>query len=131
MKAGEIWLAQCYSGDALMIAEEKPEIKYVIPKEGAEIWVDTFCIPVNSRNKYTAEVFIDFCLRPEVSARNANFVRYANTNQAARPHTDPDIINDPALYPPPGVIARCELTSHETFPDIEEIREKIWEELNN
>ena len=129
MKTEELWVAHCYSGDALMIAREKPEIRYVIPKEGAEIWVDNFCIPANAKNKYTAEVFIDFCLRPQVSAGNANFVRYANTNEGAREYTDPAILKNPSLYPPPEVIDRCQLSSLETLPGITEIRDGIWKKL--
>ncbi len=129
MAAGEIWAAQCYSGDAIMIAEDKPEVVYLIPREGADLWVDNFAIPANAENPLLAEKFINFCLDPENSAANANYLRYANTNQAARPHTDPEILNHPGLYPTAEVIDRCEITSLETFPMIRRIREEIWARL--
>ncbi len=129
MIAGEIWAAQLYSGDAMMVAEEKPEVVYLIPREGTDLWVDNFAVPAGAVNQRGAELFINFCLEPEISAGNANYLRYANTNQAARPHTDPEILVDPGLYPPPEVIELCEITSLETFPEIREIRAGIWNEL--
>lgn len=127
---GEIWAAQCYSGDAMMIAAEHPEIVYIIPREGADLWVDNFCVPAGARNRRAAELFINFCLEPEISAANANYLRYANTNLAARRHTDPAILSHPGLYPPAEVVERCEITSSETFPEVREIRARIWRELD-
>ncbi len=129
MIAGEIWAAQLYSGDAMMVAEEKPEVVYLIPREGTDLWVDNFAVPAGAVNRRGAELFINFCLEPEISAANANYLRYANTNRAARPLTDPEILADPGLYPPPEVIELLEITSLETFPEIREIRAGIWEEL--
>ncbi len=126
---GEIWAAQCYSGDAIMVSADNPEVFYLIPREGADLWVDNFAIPASAANPLLAEKFINFCLDPEISAANANYLRYANTNRAARLYTDPEILDHPGLYPGPEVIDRCEITSLETFPEISRIRDGIWRQL--
>ncbi|MCK7519409.1 MAG: extracellular solute-binding protein [Ignavibacteriales bacterium] len=53
-------------------SEQNPAITYVLPKEGALLWNDTFVIPANSPNKYTAELFLNFLMRPEINATIAN-----------------------------------------------------------
>ncbi|PIU55024.1 MAG: spermidine/putrescine ABC transporter substrate-binding protein, partial [Chloroflexi bacterium CG07_land_8_20_14_0_80_51_10] len=67
--SGELWLAQAYNGDALAAREENPDIAFVIPKEGADYYMDCMAIPRDAPHKYAAEVFIDFILRPEVHAQ--------------------------------------------------------------
>jgi spermidine/putrescine-binding protein len=106
--SGEIWIAQAYSGDAAFAREENPEVDYVIPREGAAMWIDMFLIPRSAPHKAEALAFLDYVLRPEVSGKIANYLCYANPNEAARPYTDREILEDPAIYPPPEVIAKCE-----------------------
>jgi spermidine/putrescine transport system substrate-binding protein len=73
--------AQAYSGiDDL---PGNPDIRYVIPKEGGTIWQDNFMVVNDSPNKYTAEVFINFMLRPEIGARNTDYVFYVTPNAEA------------------------------------------------
>ncbi|MEQ8170937.1 MAG: spermidine/putrescine ABC transporter substrate-binding protein [Candidatus Eremiobacterota bacterium] len=108
LKSGDLWLAQGYSGDVFQVIKENKSIQYIIPKEGTEIWVDNMCIPKGAKNKETAELFIDFLLRPEVSAENSNSTWYANPNSASRKFIKPEIINNPAIYPPKEVLDKCE-----------------------
>jgi len=77
LKSGDIWLSQGYSGDVFQVMKENKAMKYVIPKEGSDIWVDNMCIPRGARSKYTAEVFINYLLRPEVGAEISDFTWYA------------------------------------------------------
>jgi putrescine transport system substrate-binding protein len=91
--------------------------------------VDNFCVPVNARNAYTASVFINYCLRPKVSAQNANFVRSANTNLGARRFTDPGIVNNPSLYLPAELMERCEFMSRPAPGPVEDQRNEIWRGL--
>jgi len=108
LKSGDIWLAQGYSGDVFQVMQEKEVIKYVIPKEGTDIWVDNMCIPKGAKNKYTAEVFVNYLLRPEVSAEISNFTWYANPNEASHRGTKPEIMNNTSIYPPKEVLDKCE-----------------------
>jgi spermidine/putrescine transport system substrate-binding protein len=62
-----------------------PDIEFVIPKEGGTIWMDNLAILADSPNAYTAHVFINYLLRPEVAARNAEYVGYLSPNKDAVP----------------------------------------------
>jgi len=106
--SGDILLAQAYSGDVFQAMKENKKIKYAIPKEGSDIWIDNMCIPRGAKNKYTAEVFINYILRPEVSAEISNFTWYANPNDASREFIKPEIINNKSIYPPDEVLNLCE-----------------------
>ncbi|MBI1922753.1 spermidine/putrescine ABC transporter substrate-binding protein [Candidatus Poribacteria bacterium] len=108
LKSGDIWIAHAYSGDVYQVAKENKAIKYVIPKEGTEISVESLCIPKGAPHKDTAERFINYLLRPKVSAGISNFTWYANPNEASHPFTNPAILNDSSIYPPPDVLERCE-----------------------
>jgi len=108
LKSGDLWLSQGYSGDVFQVIKENKSIHYVIPKEGTEIWVDNMCVPKGAKNKETAELFIDFLLRPEVSAENSNSTWYANPNIASKKFIKPEIINNPAIYPSKETLDKCE-----------------------
>lgn len=104
---GQVAICQVYSGDALQAATEAP-VAYVIPKEGGTIWVDSMSIPKNARNKDLAYRFIDYLLRPEVSAEIANYRRYADPNLAAHKFIDPALLRNPIVYPSEEALKRCE-----------------------
>ena len=109
---GDICLAVGYSGDIVQArnraaeAKNGVEIAYVIPREGALMWFDNFAIPVDARNVAEAHAFIDFMMRPEIAAMNANFVSYASGNLAAKARIRPDILNDPGIYPDESTFKR-------------------------
>ncbi|MCS7283122.1 MAG: spermidine/putrescine ABC transporter substrate-binding protein [Anaerolineae bacterium] len=127
LPAGEIVMAQGYSGDVFMVAEEDERIRYVIPREGTSIWMDNLCIPARAPNKEAAHLFINYLLRPDIGARISNYTRYASPNAAARAHIEPELLSDPAVYPPPEVMARLEW-----IRDVGEatlLYERIWTEV--
>lgn len=102
---GDICLAVGYSGD-IFIAKNRAEeagaginVQYVIPKEGAAMWFDSFVMPTDAPHPEEAYAFIDYMLRPEVAAANSNYVFYASGNKDAQPLLEEDIIGDPAIYP--------------------------------
>ncbi|KPJ57570.1 hypothetical protein AMJ49_00405 [Parcubacteria bacterium DG_74_2] len=123
----ELWAAHEYSGEGCYAADENENIEYIIPKEGGSYGVDTLAIPVGSPHKYTAEVFINYLLDPKVNADISNYLWYASPNEAAREFTNPEILEDPSLYPSEEVLKKCEI-----FTDIGEadaIYHQIWAEL--
>jgi putrescine transport system substrate-binding protein len=109
---GEVCLVLGWSGDVLQAksrAEEaqKPfHIKYNIPKEGAVMFFDNMAIPGDAAHVKNAHIFINYMLRPEVAAKNSNFISYANSNSASWPLINPEIKNDPGIFPPPDVMTK-------------------------
>lgn len=104
----EAWVALGWSGDMLQAREIEPKIQVIVPETGTMIWIDSMVMPKDAANADLAYEFINFLLEPEIAARNANFVKYASPNVAAREKIDAKLLNDPAVYPPPNVLDRCE-----------------------
>ena len=109
--SGEILIGHLYSGDGFVAADRNEDVTYVIPDEGAPIWIDNMFIPVDSPHKYTAEVFINYILDPMVSANITNYLWYANPNTAAEEFIDSEILEDPGVYPSQEVLDKCEFFS--------------------
>jgi spermidine/putrescine-binding protein len=126
--SGEVWIAQCFSGDAIQARSAGAAIDYVVPREGASLWIDSMAIPKGARRADLAHRFIDYLLRPDVSAAIADHVGYANPNDAARALTRKEILEDPIVYPPPAVLERCEWLR--PLPPAEKQRvEDLWAEV--
>lgn len=129
LAAGETQLAHGWSGDFFMAAVEAPQIWYAIPVEGAVIWTDNLAIPKTANSQYTAEVFINYLLRPEVGAKVTNYTWYASPNKAATPFISEEITGEPAIYPPPEVMERLEF-----IRDVGEattLYDRIWTEIKS
>ena len=131
---GDICLTIAYSGDVLQArkrAEEARngvEIAYAIPKEGAQMWFDVMAVPQDAPHAEAAYAFIDYMLRPEVAARASNFIRYANGNVASQPLLDPDVRNNPSVYPTEEVLKR--LFTIDTFdPKLQRLVTRAWTRL--
>jgi len=100
MASEDLWLANTWSVDAGAMMEANPNIKYIIPKEGASKWVEYIAIPKGSKNKYTAEVFIDYIHRPDIYARIANYQSTPGVNIPAREFIDKSILENKAFNVP-------------------------------
>ncbi|RDY23636.1 spermidine/putrescine ABC transporter substrate-binding protein [Romboutsia maritimum] len=123
----EVAMGIIYSGDAVTLMGENPNLDYAIPKEGTNKWVDSMCIPITSKHKEEAEKFIDFLLDPENAKINAEYIGYSTPNTAALKLLDKEIVNDPVAYP-----SQEDLAKTETFIDIGsdiKIYDKAWIEL--
>ncbi len=109
---GDICIALGWSGDILQAQARAEEagngvnIEYRIPKEGALLWFDNMAIPADARNVEEAHEFMNFMMRPEVIAKASNYIAYANGNLASQQYLDPEVLNNPAVYPTPEVTER-------------------------
>jgi putrescine transport system substrate-binding protein len=119
---GEVCLSLGWVGDVLQARDRAAEagkgitIAYRIPKEGAVAFYDMLAIPADAKHPRNAHLFIDYLLRPEVAAKNSNFVNYANSNAASYELVNADVKNDPSIYPTPEVKAKI-------VPDLAETQE--------
>jgi spermidine/putrescine transport system substrate-binding protein len=126
MASGRIFLAMGYAYDVIRGGEQNPSIRYVLPSEGALLWNDTFIIPVNSPNRHTAELFLNFLMRPEISATIVNENLYATPNEAALPLVEPEILNNPIIFPSSTNLANAELILPLTTKG-HRLYDQIWE----
>jgi len=105
LAAGEVCLALDYSGDVAQAAERAADahrgvtVRFVIPKEGAQIGFDMLAIPADAPHKDIALQFINFLLQPDVMAGITNVTRYPNAVPASRAMVRPGLLADPAVYP--------------------------------
>ena len=88
------------------------DFRYIIPKEGAVIWLETVVIPTTSQHPCTAHSFIDFLLEPQVGAEVANYSGAATPNELALPHVLPELAANPVIYPSPEVRSRLEILDY-------------------
>jgi putrescine transport system substrate-binding protein len=105
LASGEICFVVGYSGDVKQSQKRAHETKngvelaYAIPKEGAQLWFDNLAIPRDAGHLAEAHEFINYMQKPEVAAKNSNFIAYANGNLASQKFIDKDVIEDRTIYP--------------------------------
>src|SRR6195256_3169496 len=105
LATGEICFVVGWSGDIMQARSRAAEVKsdveigYAIPKEGAQMFFDNLAIPADAKNVAEAYALIDYLYRPEVAAKNSDFLSYANGNLASQKLVDPKILNDKNIYP--------------------------------
>lgn len=124
--SGEVDVAVGFSGDLLEGRENGLSIEYILPEEGLLLWADTFIVPVNSPKKAAAELFIDFILRPQMSAEIVNQKYYASTNEAARAFVHPQILKDNAIYPTDAMLMKAEIIEP-LSPEGQRLYDGIWQ----
>ena len=123
---GEAVLMYGWSGDMLRARDRGLDVRYVVPADGSFQWSDTFVIPRTSQNKSTAELFINFMLRPEISAQIANELYYPTPNEQAYPFIRPEILNDPVIFPPKDQLLRAEVILP-LSPSGQALHDSIWQ----
>ena len=127
MIGNEAAIGVIYSGEALYTQRENPDLEYVIPKEGTNVWIDGCVIPKNAGNKENAEKFINFICRPEIALMNFNFITYATPNKGAR-----DLIEDPSVRESRTLFPEAEdLEGSETFRFLGDEADSYYNELWN
>jgi putrescine transport system substrate-binding protein len=105
LASGEICFVVGWSGDVMQArsraaeANSDVEIGYTIPKEGAQMFFDNLAIPADAKNVTEAYELINYLYRPDVAAKNSDFLSYANGNLASPKLVDPKILNDKNIYP--------------------------------
>jgi putrescine transport system substrate-binding protein len=131
LATGEICLAVGWSGDILQAknraaeANSDIEIGYSIPKEGAQMFFDNLAIPADAKNLPEAYELIDYLYRPEVAAKNSNFLSYANGNLASQKLVDPKILGDRNIYPDDATIAKLFIITARD-PATQRVINRLW-----
>lgn len=119
-------LGVIYSGEAIFMQKENPDLEYVIPKEGSNVWIDGWVIPKNCKNKEGAEAWINFMCKPEAALMNFDFITYSTPNEAARALIeDEEIRNSKIAFPDAEDLERCEVY-HYLGSDGDLMYDKYW-----
>ncbi|CZF77726.1 polyamine ABC transporter substrate-binding protein [Grimontia marina] len=128
---GDICLAYGFSGDIFQAAYRAEEagngqvIDYSIPSKGAQLWFDMMAIPADAKNAKNAHAFMNYIMRPEVIAPITDYVAYANPNPASNKLVDPEVLNNPSIYPPQEVMNK--LFVSEVLPlKISRLKNRSW-----
>jgi putrescine transport system substrate-binding protein len=131
---GDTCLAHGYSGDVFQARSRADEagkgvkIGYVLPKEGAVLWVDVLAIPKDAPNPDQAHAFIEYLLDPKVIADASNAVHYANPNPKATELVDEAVRTDPSIYPTDEVKKRLFVLAEHSDKDLRAIN-RTWTRL--
>ncbi|WP_080145609.1 ABC transporter substrate-binding protein [Marinilactibacillus piezotolerans] len=109
MIQGEAPLAVTFSGEAADMMWENESLHYILPEEGSNLWFDNMIIPETAQNEEAAYAFINFMLRPEVAAQNADYIGYSTPNEAAMALLPEETIEDPQFYPTEEMMENLEV----------------------
>lgn len=116
---GDAAMTVMYSGDALLMSKENPNLKYVIPKEGGNRQVDSLAIPKKAQNKKNAEIFINYFTDPKISAANAEWMEgFTSPLKGVREMLPDYIKNSNEAYPDEKTLPKIEM-----FKDLEDYME--------
>ncbi len=127
MIGGEAALAVAWSGDAVFMMEQNEDLRYVVPKEGSNLWFDNMVIPKGTKNKELAEKFINFMTRPEIGLKNVAYIGYSSPNTGTVELLDEEVANDEVAYPSDEVIENCEIFLDPS--DFLKEYDRIWTEI--
>ncbi len=133
---GDICVAFGWSGDVLQArdradeAENGVEIAYNAPKEGALMWFDMMAIPADAPNPEGAHAFLNFIMDPHNIAAATNYVWYANGNLESQKYVDPEILEDPAIYPDEETLKNLYTTSPYP-PKVQRVVTRMWTRIKS
>lgn len=128
--AGESDINMIWSGEGLNLQAEYPNLVYVVPKEGANFWIDSLCIPKNAKNLEGAEKFINFVSDKEAALRIADEIGYTTPNKEARMMQPAEVRDNPNAYMPKEIMERCEF--YVDFPsDVKQVYDDAWIQIKS
>ncbi len=125
----EAALAVVWSGDAIFSKRENPNLEYVIPKEGSNLWFDSIVIPKTSKNKEMAELFINYLCETEIAFQNTDYIGYSTPHTEAIKLLPEELTTDKTAYP-----ADSDLQGSEVLEDLAGSLvkyDRIWTEVKS
>ena len=136
MIGGEAAIGVIYSGEIMYIQDEVAaqnlpfSLEYVIPEEGTNVWLDSWVVPKNAKNKENAEKWINFLCRPDVAVKNFEYITYATPNKAAKEMLDEEIQNNKAVFPDAKQLKNCEVYRY-LGDEADELYNSLWKEVKS
>lgn len=134
MLGEEAAISVIYSGEMLYLQESAAgkdfNLEYVIPKEGTNLWIDSWVIPKNAKNKENAEKWIDFLCRPDIAKRNFEYITYATPNQGAYDLLDEELQNNKAVFPDWDSLGNAEVYQY-LGEDADSLYNELWKQVKS
>ena len=134
MIGGEAAVGVIYSGEMLYIQEESAgadfTLEYVVPEEGTNIWIDSWVIPANARNKENAEKWINFLCRPDIAKKNFDYITYSTPNKGAYEMLEDELKNNQALFPDVNQMANSEVFQY-LGDEADSLYNEMWKEVKS
>lgn len=132
LESSEALLGAYYAGDYLLMLENNPDLKFVLPKEGTNLFFDAMCIPAGAENKELAEKFIDFMCRTDVAEKNMAATGYASPNQEACDAyaAELDDYAKNIMFPSDEVLDNCQIYTNLPEETLE-LYDKYWVDLKS
>ncbi len=126
--SGDVWIAHGWSGQLVKISETDTNIVYVLPEEGGTLWIDNLAIPKSAENVENAHKFINFLLKPEISARVSEFSGYATVNDSAKKFVNPKYLTH-QRYPDEEALKNFELMKD--LGKVTKLLDRFWTEIKS
>lgn len=127
MVNGEAAMMIAWAGDAVVAMDENPDLAYAIPKEGSNYFVDSLVIPKNAKHKEEAYEYINFLCRPDIAARNAEYIGYSTPISEAKALLPQEVQENTVAYPDPSVFKNLEMFNDPS--DVIELYTNLWLEV--
>lgn len=128
MEAGNAAIAPYYAGDFLTMQETNPDLSFVYPKEGTNIFIDSVCVPASCGNYEAAMMYIDFLMEPEIALANAELICYASPHTAVVNNDNYSLKGNEYLYPSEETITKAQYF-HNLSPDMLVLLNDLWSQL--
>ena len=130
MISGNAQLGLIYSGEAAYAMDFNENLSYTIPKEGSNVWIDSWFIPKSCQNEEAARLFIDYLCSEEAGMANFEYVYYASPLLPVLEQLDEEVLSNEAVIPSKDSLANCEIF---TFLDDEKtaLLNHLWQELKS
>ena len=124
MERGEAWIAPYYAGDYLLMVDENPDLRFLFPDDGFNLFIDACCIPKAAAHKEAAELFINFLCDPEICGENLEYLGYSVPITKAKDYMDPELTDSDIAYPSDDI-----LELGESFNALSDTGNKLMNEL--
>jgi spermidine/putrescine transport system substrate-binding protein len=124
MISGEAYISLTWNGEIGYVALDAPDARYVIPREGSEVWTDNWAIVAGAPHPAAAHAFINWQLQPEIQALDTEYHYYGAVVEGEEKYLDPAIAKDPSVYPPESVSDKLEVA--DASPEWLALRNEAW-----
>jgi spermidine/putrescine transport system substrate-binding protein len=129
MRAGDAWVAMAWTGDAVQLNRDLPDIEYVIGSEGGEIWSDFYAVIKDCPHRDAAYAFLDYMAVPKIMATDAEFHGYPIVDSAGIELLPADFKNNQIIYPDDALLSSLEFGAAVTLTD--QNRADLWNRVKS